>query len=383
MRIIEEEQLDFDDVSIMPKRSSLNSRSEVDLWRTFKWTSANGNNHELKCIPIMAANMGTVGTPKMAKFLSQKGYLTALEKHYDFETVDSLFEELEQKAMEDGYYKTKYTEKVALSIGLRENLDTLLNMKEKHEVNIINLDAPNGYCPNIITRLVELRENFPEAFIIVGTVVTGDIVTDLIMKGANCVRLGICNGSVCLTAKKTGVRRPIVSMLMECVDAAHNVKGYTMLDGGIRTPSDWCKATIAGADMCMSGSIFAGTDMSEGDIVTKYYKSGEYERIDNGPLVTYRPVYKEKMFKSYYGMSSNYAQNKFFGGTKEYRTSEGREKLIPYTGSLESVLEDYEGGMRSMMTYIGAKKFKDIQRHGTLYKVRHQINEKFAKCEDM
>lgn len=384
MHIIAEEQLDFDDVSIMPKRSSLNSRSEVDLWRTYKWTVPNGDLKTLRCRALMVANMGTVGTPKMAEYVTKRGYLIALEKHYGFDVIDELYTKLEEDGINDtnGHNPFEYTDKVALSIGLKDEIDVIKQVSSKHKVNIVNIDCPNGYCPNLIKRVVEIRQLLPETFIIAGTVVTGDIVTDLIMHGANCVRVGICNGSACLTAQKTGVRRPCVSMLMECSDAAHNVKGYIMQDGGIRCPADWCKATIAGADICMSGSIFAGTDMAEGDVVTKYYKTDEVEKIDHGVSFEYRPIYREKRFKIYYGMSSNYAQNKFFGGTKSYRTSEGREKLIPYTGALEDVLQDYEGGMASMMTYIGARTFKDIQRHGTLYKVHQQLNTKFADCED-
>lgn len=375
MRIVEEEQLDFDDVSIMPKRSSLNSRSEVNLFRTFKWIGKSGEQHELTCKPLMVANMGTVGTPKMAKYIVPRGYLIALEKHYKYEYIANVYYDLMGLATTQGKDKFFYTDKIAVSIGLKESLWLLKRLSKEFKINIVNFDIPNGYCPNVMTRLVELRKIFPEAFIIVGTVVTGDIVSDLIMHGANVVRCGICCGSSCLTSMKTGVRRPIISMLNECSDAAHNLKGYIMQDGGIRCPADWCKATIAGGDLCMSGSIFAGTDQALGEIIEKKYLTNELD--ENG-----KQVAVTKKFKMYYGMSSDYAQNKHFGGVKSYRTSEGRQKLIPYTGNLDDVLRDYEGGMASMMCYIGAKNFKDIQRHGTFYKVRHQINDVFAKCED-
>ena len=151
-------------------------------------------------------------------------------------------------------------------------------------------------------------------------------------------------------------------MLMECADAAHNLNAYIMLDGGIRCPADWCKALVAGADLCMSGSVFAGTDIADGEIIEKTFETNELN--DAGYRVT-----KTRLFKAYYGMSSDYAQKKFFGGIRNYRTSEGREKLIPYIGSLDSVLKDYEGGLASMMCYIGAKKMKHIPRHGHFYRV--------------
>lgn len=254
--------------------------------------------------------------------------------------------------------KRTYTDKLAVSIGLRETLDDISKLASNPLVNIVNIDAPNGYCPNMGNRVQEIRKLFPEAAIVAGSVVTGEAVTDLIMKGATFVRVGICCGSVCITAQKTGVRRPIISMLMDCVDAAHNIKGYIMLDGGIRCPADWAKATIAGADICMSGSIFAGTDEAAGETIEKYYKTGEVKKYGNEN--EYFPVIKTKRFKRYFGMSSDYAQETLFGGIKKYRTSEGREKLIPCTGSVDDVLKDYEGGIRSMMTYIGAREFKSI-----------------------
>ena len=375
MRIIEEEQLDFDDVSIQPKRSSLNSRSEVDLWRTFKWTSKSGTAHQLTCKALMVANMATVGTPQMAKKVIPLGYLCALEKHIAFDQIVKLYWELKQLEANDHVCPRTYTDKLAVTVGLRETEEDIRRLQAIEAVNIVNIDAPNGYCPNMGKRVEFVRSLFPESFIIAGSVVTGDIVTDLIMKGANCIRTGICCGSVCLTAQKTGVRRPIVSMLMDCSDAAHNVKGYIMLDGGLRCPADWCKATIAGADLCMSGSIFAGTEEALGDVVEKDYLSNELDEDGSQIVVT-------KKFKRYFGMSTNFAQEHYFGGVKSYRTSEGREKLIPFTGKVEDVLRDYEGGMRSCMTYIGARDFKSVQRHGTLYKVRHQLNTLFEGCDN-
>ena len=371
------EELDFDDVSIRPNRSSLNSRSEVDLFRELKWTSSSGTLHILRCKTLCAANMGTVGTLKMARELSKRGYLCALEKHYSAKDICALYDELEKEALEELYVKDKndYTDKIAISIGIKESLDVIEEVSKSHKVNIVNIDVPNGYCPKLLERVQDVRKLLPECFIIAGSVVTGDIVTDLIQHGANCIRCGICAGSVCLTALKTGVRRPLVTMLMECADAAHNLNAYIMLDGGIRCPADWCKALVAGADLCMSGSVFAGTDIADGEIIEKTFETNELN--DAGCRVT-----KTKLFKAYYGMSSDYAQKKFFGGIRNYRTSEGREKLIPYIGSLDSVLKDYEGGLASMMCYIGAKKMKHIPRHGHFYRVHQQLNMKFSNCED-
>lgn len=176
------EELDFDDVSIRPNRSSLNSRSEVDLYRELKWSSPSGNSHTLRCKTLCAANMGTVGTLKMAKELSMRGYLCALEKHYSSQDICQLYDELEKKALDELYVKDKndYTDKIAVSIGIKESLDVLKEVSSKHKVNLVNIDVPNGYCPKLLERVQEVRSLLPESFIIAGSVVTGDIVTDLI-----------------------------------------------------------------------------------------------------------------------------------------------------------------------------------------------------------
>lgn len=307
------EELDFDDVSIRPNRSSLNSRSEVDLFRELKWTSSSGTLHVLHCKTLCAANMGTVGTLKMARELSKRGYLCALEKHYSAKDICALYDELEKEALGELYVKDKndYTDKIAISIGIKESLDVIEEVSKSHKVNIVNIDVPNGYCPKLLERVQDVRKLLPECFIIAGSVVTGD----------------------------------------------------------------WCKALVAGADLCMSGSVFAGTDVADGEIIGKTFETSELN--DAGCRVT-----KTRLFKAYYGMSSDYAQKKFFGGIRNYRTSEGREKLIPYVGSLDSVLKDYEGGPASMMCYIGAKKMKHIPRHGHFYRVHQQLNMKFSNCED-
>lgn len=171
----------------------------------------------------------------------------------------------------------------------------------------------------------------------------------------------IVHNSVCSTRIKTGVGRPTLSMIVDCADAAHQIDGYIMCDGGVKTPGDVCKALCAGADFVMTGSLFAGCTEASGDIVEV-----------NG-----------KKFKHYYGMSSKLAQDTHFGGMSTYRTSEGREKLIPYTGDLADVITDINGGIRSCCTYIGSRKIKHMSRQASFYKVNHQVNVLFANSENI
>lgn len=361
MRIIEETQLDFDDVLIQPKRSSINSRSEVDIYREFTWTTLHGENKSFNCIPISAANMGTVGTIKMAENLAKAGFMSCLEKHISAEEIIALYSNLTELAIKEQKSKDFYRSRVFISIGTRESFNILDKVNDLFPLIGINIDVPNGYFPKLIERVKDCRKRYFDSFIVAGTVVTGDIVQDLLRAGANCVRVGIGAGSVCTTRLKTGVGRPAISMLLDCADAAHQIEGYVMLDGGVKNPGDICKAFCAGADFVMTGSLFAGCNEATGEIVER----------------------GGKQYKMYYGMSSKLAQDTHFGGMSEYRTSEGREKLIPYVGPLIDVINDINGGIRSCCTYIGSKKIKHMSRQASFYKVNHQVNTLFANNLDI
>jgi GMP reductase len=377
MRIIDEEQLEFDDVSIQPKRSMLNSRSEVDIYRTFKWTSIDGNTHELTCKPVISAIMTTVGTTKMAYELVSRGYLASIEKHISYDDINKLYNDLINLAHEKGENIHYFTDRISLSIGLNDSLDMLKKLALEHKVNIINVDCPNAYIPNFKKRVKEIRDLFPDAFMIAGVVVTSDLTTDLVNMGVNCISMGINAGSVCCTAEKTAVYRPLLSMIIDCADAAHQQNAYVMLSGGIKGCRDACVALGAGCDILMSGSLFAGTDEADGEIISKRYETSEIEHAFANLTISKRI---EKKFKKYFGMASKYAMTLYSSGGN-YKTDEGRMKLIPYVGSLDSVLSELEGGIKSMMCFIGAKTMKEIPKKTTFYKIHHGLNDKFKSCE--
>lgn len=381
MRIIEEEQLEFDDVAIQPKRSTLNSRSEVDIWRKFKWTSAEGNKHELICKPVISAIMTTVGTPKMAYELVTRGYLASIEKHIGFDEIDLLYHKLEAKAEVEGKDICFYTDKICLCIGLNDSLDTIKEVMKRHKVNIIHVDCPNAYIPNFKKRVQEVRELLPEALMIAGVVVTSDLTTDLVNMGVNIVSLFICAGSVCKTTERTAVRRPLLSTIIDCADAAHQQNAYVLASGGIRDSHDACIAFGAGCDILMTGSLLAGTDEADGDVIEKTYMTNEVIKVCDGLTYSYKPIYKTKRFKKYFGMASNYAM-KLYNSGGSYKTDEGRMKLIPYVGPLDNVLQQLEGSIRSMMCFVGAKTLKEVPKKTTFYRVHHGLNDKFLKCDD-
>ena len=378
MRIIEEEQLEFDDVSIMPKRSTLNSRSEVDIYRTFKWTSITRNAHELICKPIISAIMTTVGTTRMAYELVTRGYLASIEKHISFDEIHKLYLNLVDLAVKEGKDKYFYTDKISLCIGLNDSLDIIKEVAKFHKINIIHVDCPNAYIPNFKKRVVEVRQLLPEAFMIAGVVVTSDLTIDLVNLGVNCVSMGINSGSVCKTAERTAVYRPLLSMIIDCADAAHQQNAYVMISGGIKGCHDACIALGAGCDFLMTGSFFAGTDEADGEIIEKCYESDELIKHEDG---THNKKLITKKFKKYFGMASKYAM-KLYNSGGNYKTDEGRMKLIPYVGNLDSVLQQLEGGIKSMMCFIGAKTLKEVPKKTTFYRVSHGLNNKFLMCED-
>lgn len=367
MRVIEEEQLDFDDVLIQPKCSKILSRSEVSLSREFKWYNTdNSLKLTMSCIPVGTSNMGTVGTCKMAKLMTKSGHIACLEKHIPHKELEELF----------ASFSSEEVSRVIPTIGIRESTDSVVKLYSKYHLKMIMVDVPNGYIPSLVDRVKELHERCKDACLIAGNVVDAAGAAQLMDAGVKIVKAGIGNGSVCQTREKTGVGRPQLTTLVEVADACHQRGCYVMCDGGVNTPGDVCKAFGAGADLVISGSLFAGCDEAEGGIIEKLYQTSELDE-------NYEPIVILKKFKQYYGMSSHLAQEKHFGGIRKYSASEGREKLIPYAGSLESVLQDIDGGLKSCCAYIGCTKMKNFSRHTTFYKVRHQLNMKFASCKDI
>ena len=369
MQIINETQLDFSDVLIKPRRSSIDSRSKVDITREykFKWCP-----YVIKGTGIMQANMGTIGNFEVSRKMLDKGLFACLHKHHNIDILIKFYKELIKRG--DDTWR-----RCLLGIGLRDNgIDKLRQINKELGIQVgIKFDVPNGYIPQVKDKVIELRKEFPEMFIMVGNVVTGDITEDLILSGADCVAVGIGGGSACRTREKTGCGRPQLSTVIECADAAHQVGGMICSDGGITCPGDICKAFGGGADFIMIGGLFAGTDEAEGEIITKWISTGEYDRVSYDSGYIFKPHFEEKKFKQFYGMSSTLAQEKFQGGMKNYRASEGVVIEVPYSGSMDSILEDMLGSIRSMMTYIGAKNLKNIPKQCVFYKVNNQRNHIF------
>ncbi len=349
MRIEADLKLGFKDVLIRPKRSTLGSRAQVKLERTFRFRHS---GHNWAGIPIMAANMDTVGTFAMAAALARHGLYTAVHKHYSVEEWERFVAGLHTDHHEG------WLAHVAVSTGILDSdLEKLHRILERlPELRFICMDVANGYSEHFVARVAEIRAQHPDKVIIAGNVVTGEMVEELLLSGADIVKVGIGPGSVCTTRIKTGVGYPQLSAIIECADAAHGLSGQIISDGGCTCAGDVAKAFGAGADFVMLGGMLAGHDEGGGEVLER---EGQ-RRV------------------RFYGMSSRTAMEKYSGGVAEYRASEGKTVEAPYRGSVEETVKDILGGLRSVCTYVGAGQLKELTKRTTFVRVTEQENPVFG-----
>jgi len=362
MRLEEDLKLDYKDVLIRPKRSTLQSRKQVRLNRKFQFRNYEpdfdiGDDH-YNGIPIMAANMDGVGTFAMADKLAEGEMFTCLVKTY---SVDQLIE----------YFMgpIERSECVAMSIGTSESdYNKLFQVKKECDTRLkyVCMDIANGYSDHFAQHVRKVRAEFPDLVIIAGNVVTREMTEELILAGADIVKVGIGPGSVCTTRIQTGVGYPQLSAVIECADAAHGLGGHIIADGGCTCPGDVAKAFAGGADFVMLGGMLAGHDEGGGEVITKKYITEEFENDTR--------VFKTKQFVQFYGMSSESANEKHFGGLKDYRSSEGRTVLVPYRGPVAATVQEILGGVRSTCTYTGAMKLKQLSKCATFIRCTQTHN---------
>lgn len=343
MRIEYDVKLDFKDVLIRPKRSVLTSRSEVSLEREFRFKNSGAT---WRGVPIIAANMDHTGTFEMAKALAKHSLLTAIDKFIT--------------PADWQIFATRNPEIVAntfVSVGIsEEDFNKAKEVIKLAKVSMICLDVANGYTERFVDFLKRLRDLYPSTLIMAGNVVTGEMVEELLLSGADVVKIGIGPGSVCTTREKTGVGYPQLSAIIECADAAHGLGGHVCADGGCTSPGDVAKAFAAGADFVMLGGMLSGHDECLGEVIE-----------EDGAR-----------FKRFYGMSSAEAMEKYHGTVAEYRASEGRSVDVPYRGPVKNTVLDILGGIRSTCTYVGAHRLKELSKRTTFIRVTKQLNEVFV-----
>ena len=344
MRIEEDIKLDYADVLFRPKRSTLSSRKDVELKRTYKFKYS---NHQWSGIPIIAANMDGVGEIEVAKNLASFEMMTCLTKQHDLKAI-------KRNSSIKGIHPH-----LIISTGTSNEDYKRLNeiMKECSFFEFICIDIANGYSDHFSKFVSSVREKYPTKTIIAGNVVTADMTQELVMNGADIVKVGIGPGSVCTTRLQTGVGYPQLSAVIECADAAHGLGAHIIADGGCTCPGDVAKAFGGGGDFVMLGGMFAGHEEGGG----KKIKKNGYQFIE------------------FYGSSSDIAITKHYGGLSDYRSSEGKKVKLKYRGKIKDTVQNILGGLRSSCTYVGAPSLKQLSKCTTFVRVNQQFNDTFGK----
>ena len=349
MRLEQEIKLDYKDVLLKPKRSTLSSRRDVEMTRSFTFRNS-GETYE--CCPIIASNMDGVGTFSMAKVIQEYKMMTTITKTTTLEQW--------KKAVGEGI-KLKYLS-VCTGTGKlwdddAEDYSTMQKvLKSYPDVKFITIDVANGYHTNFSDFVGAVREEYPDKTIIAGNVVTAEMTEELIIQGADVVKVGIGPGSVCTTRTMAGVGVPQFSAVVECADAANGVGGHIVADGGCNMPGDIAKAFGGGAHFVMLGGMLAGHNESEVES-----KNGKRE---------------------FYGMSSDRAREVHGKRKDGYRGNEGRAVILPDRGPVKETVEDILGGIRSSCTYIGARRLKDIPKCASFVRCNQSLNTVFETYDN-
>ena len=338
MLINDDIKLDYSDVLIRPKRSTLTSRFDVEMKRTYTFYHS---KKEWTGVPIMAANMDTVGTFNMHKALSKQDMVTCIAKHYNYD--------------KENWWKLPYeksTNTLCVMGGIsKKDIEVQSQIYQNTRCAFLGLDVANGYTISFVDAVKKTRDINPDATIIAGNVVTADMTQELILAGADIVKVGVGPGSVCTTRIKTGIGYPQLSAVIECADAAHGLGGHIIADGGCNSSGDIVKAFAGGADFVMIGGMLAGHDECDGEVI-------------DGKM-------------RFYGMSSNTAMDRHDIGKREYRGEEGKTVEIQYRGPVENTIIDILSGIRSACTYVGANRLKELTKCTTFVRVNSTHNRVF------
>jgi GMP reductase len=346
MRINNEPKLNFEDVLLQPKRSTLSSRKDVDMTRKFTFRNS---SKVMNFTPIFASNMDGVGTFSMAKVLQEYKMMTVITK--------TTTPEQWKAAVGNGVRLQSVSVCTGTNKMFDDDAEDYRNMQEIlkmfPDIKMITVDVANAYHQNMVGFINKIREEYPDKVIVAGNVVTPEMTEELIINGADVVKIGIGPGSVCTTRTMTGVGVPQFSAIVECADAANGVDGHIMADGGCTQPGDIAKALGGGAHMVMIGGMLAGHDESEQEV-----KNGKVE---------------------FYGMSSDRAREVHGKRKDGYRGNEGRLISLPYRGPVSNTVEDILGGVRSACTYIGARRLKDMPKCATFVTTQNVINRVYEQ----
>jgi IMP dehydrogenase len=330
------EALTFDDVLLVPKYSSVlpaDTNINIEL----------GKDLILK-IPFLSSAMDTVTESNMAISIAQKGGLGIIHRNLSVKEQVEEIKKVKKKQL-----------LVGAAVGTAK--EDLLRVKSIIDagVDLLVIDTAHGHSEKVIKILKKIKKIVSRIPICVGNIASTEAALKLYNEGADILKVGIGPGSICTTRMIAGIGVPQITAVMEVKKAMKNKKIKIISDGGIKFSGDIIKGLAAGADAIMMGSIFAGTDESPG----KKFK------------------YKKKFYKSYRGMGSIGAMsagssNRYFQKNHKDKSKfvpEGVEARVLYKGSVNEILYQLQGGLKSSMGYIGAKRIKEIQKKARFIKI--------------
>lgn len=345
MRISEDIKLDYEDVLLCPQWSTVSSREDVDLIRTYKMP----NEQYINGIGIIAANMDSIGTFKMAEVLNKNKMFCAIHKHYS-----------KEKLVE--FFRSEHSQRSFYTLGINDSDFLKLDEVSKEvKLPLLNIDIANGHTERFVRCIQNIRKDFPKSTIMAGNVCTPNMVQHLIINGTvNIVKIGIGSGKVCSTRSVSGHGFPQLSATADAANVAHSLDAFVCSDGGVKNSGDCVKSFAAGSDFTMLGNFFSGYEENDGEWEYDYEGFAETEAPHDEP---------QKKSLKFYGMSSKEAMEKYNGGVSDYKTSEGECINVPYKGSVEVAIKQILGGLRSGCAYSGARTLKDLPKCATFLKV--------------
>lgn len=316
----------YDDLQMVPKKTKVKSRSDVDLLSNLD------DNFKFE-LPVISSPMDTVTSIEMAMAMSENGGLGIIHRYNSIEEQVKLCIDP----------RTKYLNKpfvVAAAIGANNDYFERAQELVKNDVKILCIDTAHAHSEVVEQTMYKLKSHFNnDIHLMVGNVATGEAFKDLSDWGADSIRAGVGNGSICSTRLKTGFGIPSMSTLFDCMSykKKYNLKTKIIMDGGMRDVGDICKSLAAGADFVILGSMLAGTDESPGQVI---------EDLEGNKRKVYR------------GMASTAAQMDWRGKSS---AAEGISTTIPYKGSVHHILSEMKGNIQSSLSYNGSTNLQEFR----------------------
>ena len=328
--------LSYGDVLLIPQRSPVDSRSDVDLNTDLT------PGIELDT-PLVSAAMDTVTEAKLAIALGEVGGLGTIHR---FLTVDEQATQVATVA--------DAGQPVAAAVGIDEDTVGRAGALVDAGVDAVVVDVAHGHMERTLDAVADIREAYPDLELVAGNVATPAGVEDLYAAGADCVKVGIGPGSHCTTRKVAGAGVPQLTAVDDCADAAADLDVTICADGGIRTSGDAVKALMAGADTVMLGSLFAGTEEAPGETV-------EVDGVQ---------------YKRSRGMATTAAAEDRSDKEEDVTQDEGVEGLTPYKGPVGDVAEEFSAGIKSGLSYCGGHTIPDARKKAEFIRVAASARER-------